>query len=431
MGTGYVTAGHEIARPGRRAPLAVLGLALAARLAYWLFATPDYVPVSDAAHYFEIAANLANGDGFAHTFPQLELHATAFRPPLYPGILAGLFVVTGSSIVAGRLLNLALGLVVVALVMTLGREVGGRPAGLAAGVAAAVYPPLVFNDLVLLTESLSLVLVLGAALLLLRERWVLAGVAVGLLVLSRTSAQVLVIVLAAWLFYRVGWRHAARFSLAALVVVAPWLVRNELQVDHLGLTTSNGFNLAAMYSVEAQDVGAFVDPVFHPGFEDLRLLQFDEAAWSEELAERGLDGLRENPRYIAEVIGRNAAAFFEVKPSFNRFAEIQDGRHLGVRGATSWLVPVVAIAGSVGLWRSRRHPGAQLAIIFAAYFVVVSLLTIAAPRLRSPADVMWCLGLGLLVAGQERISATSGSRAATKPSEAPSVSASPGPAAND
>jgi hypothetical protein len=247
--------------------------------------------------------------------------------------------------------------------------------------------------------------------------------AVGLLVLSRTSAQALIVVLAAWLFYRVGWRKAARFSVAALAVVVPWLVRNALQVDHLGLTTSNGFNLAAMYSVEAQDVGAFVDPVFHPGFEDIRLLQFDEAAWSEELAERGLAGLRANPQYLAEVIGRNAAAFFEVKPSFNRFAEIQDGRHLGVRGATSWLVPVVAIAGSVGLWRSRGHPGAQVAILIAAYFVVVSLVTIAAPRLRAPADVMWCLGLGLLVAGQNRVGATPEWRTAAGPRDASPVSA--------
>ena len=105
-------------------------------------------------------------------FPQLALHPTAFRPPLYPMLLAAVDRPTGSSLVAGRALSLVLGLGVVLLTMRFGRAVASRRAGLVAGLVVAVYPPLLANDTVLLTESVSLLLML-ALLLAMHRRQVL------------------------------------------------------------------------------------------------------------------------------------------------------------------------------------------------------------------------------------------------------------------
>src|SRR2546421_9538430 len=84
----------------------------------------------------------------------------------------------------------------------------GRRGGVAAGIAVAVYPPLLANDIVVLSEPLSLALLLGMILLLVHDRAAWAGLACGLLVLTRPSAQLLVVVVAAWLVWRMGWQSA-------------------------------------------------------------------------------------------------------------------------------------------------------------------------------------------------------------------------------
>src|SRR5690349_1288188 len=65
----------------------VVGVALVARVVYWLRYVPDYAPISDAGQYHDLATNIAEGRGFVLTFPQIFPHQTAFRPPLYPYLL--------------------------------------------------------------------------------------------------------------------------------------------------------------------------------------------------------------------------------------------------------------------------------------------------------------------------------------------------------
>ena len=382
----------------RRRVLGVVGpvaVAAVVRVAYWALVTPDYVPRSDDAQYAEIAHNLAEGHGFAMHFPQLMVHPTAFRPPLYPGLLGGVYAVFGSRVGAGRVLNLLLGLVVVALAQQLAQGVAGRWAGIVCGLAVALYPPLVANDVVLLSEPLGLVILLGLALALQHDRILLAGVLCGLLLLERPSAQVTVIVVALWVLWRVSWKAALRLTLVAALVVAPWVVRNWIQLGAPVLVTSNGFNLAAMYSPQARASDSFVDPVFDPRFDDLRLAQFDEIVWQRELQRLALQELRRHPSRVAAIVRGNLAAEFELKPSFNTSAEELDGRNLTFRSWTLPLFYVVSLVGLAGLLMRWRVPIVQLLLAIVAASVVSSLLFVAPPRLRAPFDVLCCVGVGL------------------------------------
>src|SRR5207247_399337 len=99
----------------------------------------------------------------------------------------------------------------------------------------------------------------AAVLLLVDGRTVWAGGALGLLMLDRASAQWFVVVVAVWVLWRMGWRHALRLVAVAVVVVAPWVVRNAVHVGGPVLVTTNGFNLNATYSNEARESGEFVD----------------------------------------------------------------------------------------------------------------------------------------------------------------------------
>ena len=377
----------------------IVAVALVARVLYWRFAIPDYVPISDAGHYYDIARNVAEGRGFSHTFPQLYPHPTAFRPPLYPLALGGLYWLFGVSIGLAQGVNLALSLCSVVLVMLLARQLGlPRVGQTAAGLAMALFPPLIYNDVVILTEPLSIVLLLATALLLAREHLAWGGAAAGLLVLSRTSGQLLLPVFVVWALWQFGWRRSLRFAAAAVVVIAPWSVRNQVQVGTWSLATSNGFNLAAMYGPPARAANGFVDPVFDPYYDDLREVQFHEARWDAELSELGIESLKDDPTAALDVAKKNAGAFFELEPSLNRGAETFDGRNMRVRDALDWLVPPFAVLGTIGLVLLRRRPVAVLLSVTALYFLFASILMIAAPRLRAPIDAIWCLGVGAVAA---------------------------------
>jgi 4-amino-4-deoxy-L-arabinose transferase-like glycosyltransferase len=204
-----------------RRTLAFLAVgAVVVRLAYLVAFARDYTPRSDADHYQAIASAFANGDGIAAPFPFTYLHPTAFRPPLYPALLGAVYWITGVHVGVGQLFNVALGATVVVLAAMLGAQIAGYRAGVAAGIAVGVYPPILANDVVLLSEPLSLALLLAMILLLVRNRPTWAGAACGLLVLTRPSAQLFVIVVAAWLIWRAGWRAAVRFGVVSIAVVA-------------------------------------------------------------------------------------------------------------------------------------------------------------------------------------------------------------------
>jgi len=228
-------------------------------------------------------------------------------------------------------------------------------------------------------------------------RLVVAGVAAGMFLLTRPSAQVVVIALAIVIIWRFGWRRAAQWALATLVVVTPWLVRNWAQIGAPVLVTSNGFNLAATYSPEARSTGDFVDPVFDPRFERFRLAQFDEARWDREPRSYALESLRRDPLQIFDVVRRNTVAYFEVRPSRNRGAEGLDGRNWVFRSATLPLFYVVTVAGAAGLWHYRTRLGPILLVVVAATSALSSLVLVSAPRLRAPLDLVAYIGAALFV----------------------------------
>jgi hypothetical protein len=381
-----------------RKSLAFLAVgAVVVRLAYLVAFARDYTPRSDADHYQAIASAFANGDGISAPFPFTYLHPTAFRPPLYPALLGTVYWITGVHVGVGQLLNVALGATVVVLAAMLGAQIAGYRAGVAAGIAVGVYPPILANDVVLLSEPLSLALLLAMILLLVRNRPAWAGAACGLLVLTRPSAQLFVGVVAAWLIWRAGWRAAARFAVVSVVVVAPWVVRNWVVVGTPMVVTSNGFNLVSVYSAEAQATG-FANAVFDDRFTRINQDNRSEVELDDAYRQHALDAVRDDWTIPPRVLGHNVVNYFEFRPDRNESAEQDDGRNLTFRNVTLPLFYAVTAAGLVGLWRARRRRGAELLLLQAVYFTAASLATIAVPRLRVPLDLAAAIGAGLLAA---------------------------------
>ncbi len=158
------------------------------------------------------------------------------------------------------------------------------------------------------------------ALLSGRPGW--AGIAAGLLVLTRPSAQLIVPLVALVLWRQVGLRRAAGFAAVAVIVVTPWVIRNESIFHRPVIVTSNGFNLAAIYSPVALKAGQFVDPVFDKRFASVRnfghsYVNLNEANLDSAFRREGLKGIREHPGQVPSVIWLNTRRLVDETWSLN------------------------------------------------------------------------------------------------------------------
>ncbi len=378
--------------------LLVVGLgALAVRALYVVVVLRDYVPVSDAEHYHTLAAAVGDGRGLVHEFPFGYPHPTAFRPPLYPLLLGGVYAVTGARLGAAQALNVVLGTGVVVLAALMAWRLAGWKAGVVTGSLAAVYPPLVFNDGPPLSEPLGLLLLLTIALLLLDRRVAWAGGASGLLVLTRASAQLFVLALGAWVLWRLGWRRALIYGVCVTVVVAPWVIRNWYRLGTPVLVTSNGFNLNAIYSPESKMSGGFVDGFFDPRFAAMRAGKRNEAELDAAFRRHAFAEIRRDPRHVLRIAPGQLMNMFEPRAGRNDVAEGRDGRNLTLQHLSVPLVGWMSLYGLAGLLAMRGR-GVGPLLLAAVVFTALAAVTVATPRMRAPFDIACCVGVGALVA---------------------------------
>lgn len=239
--------------------LGVFTLALGLRLGY-IAEIRDIgffqVPLSDAKVYVDRAKGIAAGDWLG---PAEYIHA-----PLYPYLLAPMYMAGVDSLLYPRLGQAVLGGLTCVLVMLatrrLFRPMGHAHAGaLAAGVLMAIYPPAIFLDG--LIQKASVILVLSAAVLWLmlaaaqeqrRWLWFACAVAMGLLILVRQNALAVTPLLVAWAWLgqhdaplRLRAHSIAAIALGLAVTLTPWALRHKVVIGDFVLTTPNmGQNFA-------------------------------------------------------------------------------------------------------------------------------------------------------------------------------------------
>ena len=230
------------ARPDALALVGLCGLALGLRLAF-AARTPVFA-TKDSFEYFEPAFGLLNGTGF-----ELALR----RPPVYSLFAAGAMALFGENLAALAFTQHLLGVATVGLAYVLGRIVFGRPAGLAAGLLVALNSVLIMYEHYVLSEPLFTLVLLTACLLLVvalrrdtPRAYVVAGLALGLAVLTRPVAQSLLLAVPlALLLQRGSLRAALKPTLlvlaAAALLIVPWMVRNKLAYGSFSTSGSGRF----------------------------------------------------------------------------------------------------------------------------------------------------------------------------------------------
>lgn len=233
-------------RPGRFgwALAGVVVVAFVVRLAFGLLVAPDLPPASDSEFYRDVAHRLADGQGFSTQgrflafVPAEEVVPTAKHPPAFPLVLAVADGLGLDSWGAQRAYLAGLAAVGVGLLGVAGRLLVDGRVGLVAAAIAAVHPLWFQHAGMVVSEAFYLPVLAGllaAAAVALRRpgpgSFALVGLAIGLAVLTRVEALLLVPLVAApvaWLVPAGRQRWAWCMPVVVLVVVVPWVVRNEV-----------------------------------------------------------------------------------------------------------------------------------------------------------------------------------------------------------
>ncbi len=245
----------------------VLAVALVLRLvnAFVLPWQGDERVISDMAAYDRAAVALLHQEPLGvHTAEKYLFHplgSDTYHPPGYYYFLAAIYAVAGHHYWVVRVVQAVLDTMTCLLVYRLGKDVAGETVGLLSGALVAVYPPFILYTGVLLTETLSMFLLVAAAALVLHFsesnvpwRWrsmLGAGILLGLAALTRSVLLVMVPVILVWALWMgprwPGYKSALGYGLAlvapVILVIAPITVRNyQLHERFILISTNGGVN---------------------------------------------------------------------------------------------------------------------------------------------------------------------------------------------
>jgi hypothetical protein len=393
----------------RRGDVVTAGIAFAARALALAWSAGKFGPAADGFYYHTIGARIAEGLGSTWQWPDGAVTYAAHYPVGYPALLAIPYRFVGPSPAAGAVVNVLLGTLAAVAVYRLALQ-ATRPAwALGAGLAVALHPALVMYTPALMTEGVTAALLAIAAWAASsgstsrsRVGLVACGLVMGIATLVRPQSLVLApcFGLLWWTPGASAWsraRGAAVVTGLALLVCAPWTIRNCLHMRKCALVSFNGgWNLLIGSSPNATGAWAPVD------VPDACRTVWDEAEKDACFGREARHAIAGDPgRFLALVPARLAATFdyagapgFYLHQSnpkaFDDDAKVRLGAVETIYERLAYLGALAAAALAAGPRRSARIVVAAASAIFFftvhAYLGVVGLLVALALRGRRLVD---------------------------------------------
>ena len=241
--------------------MAILVAGFALRVAYFTWAPKDYAAAD--SDYDDIAQNLAAGKGFSLDKPvpgrnsgepsrEVRTVPVASRTPAYPFFLAAVYKLFGRRLKLVYLIQTVIDMLSALLLyfLTL-RIAGSERVALVATLIYALYMPFMSQTAVLLNETLFGFLLLGFTLVSVRAlehpsfaNFLASGALLGAVTLCRPTTFLFPVVLLAAVLIRyrgvIGQLVVPSVAFVAgfVALVAPWVVRNYVVLDYVGLVGS-------------------------------------------------------------------------------------------------------------------------------------------------------------------------------------------------
>jgi hypothetical protein len=362
----------------------------------------------DRDAYLAIAENLVAGNGFCSVVGQ----PTAFRPPLYPLLLAACLSLGGTIAIA--VVQIGLGTATVGLTWRLARNAGlARKIAFVAGLLVAVDPLLLELTSQPMTETLFAFLTTALLCSLTRptglkiERPIVSGVLFGLAALCRPSIWAFgglwigfVAIRIARSFFRkelsaetVNWRGGITVAIVAVAVVSPWALRNWSVFGRPILMTTHGGYTLALGNNEFFDADVVSGRERVWSGDSLRkwkqdserrlaeagVRQGDELTRDAALSRQAVEWIRAKPSRFVAACWLRVKRFWAVRP------QRQDTGSENVSFAIGLWYTAVTLAGLGGLLRHRTSWGRWTAgILLALSLTALHTVYWSNMRMRSP-----------------------------------------------
>ena len=401
------------------------------RAAYAVIATAAVLPRLAVLLYERgdvLESFTEKSDDFARTFVESGTYGfipgepSAYTQPLYGFLLIPVYALDGRHWAVVGLVQIALAVAAALLVYEVGRRWLSPRIAVGAALVATLSPYLVWHDVhvnrEIVDQLLAVALVLATLVAAERPtllRAGLVGALSGLAILGNSRLILVPFLLVAYLGWRLGVSRrllvpAATLLAATALVLAPWVVRNEVAVGCAAITT-DARALWKANNVQTDQVlesGRWIDAVPRvPGDpltpEDAgviyrqsgRVIELDECEQMRMYQERVLDFWREHPGEKAELAARGAAALWDP-----RVTRTEENPGVGtwvdtVRGWPAGILYAILFAGALAGLRHTPRAFAVLAVALLAYQTVFAMLFVGATRYRAPWDFL----LVLLAAG--------------------------------
>lgn len=264
------------------------------------FGTGRFLWSSDAEAYFTLAKNLLSHGGF---FIRPEWGPSAYRTPLYPMFVAGLYWLIPQLWFVVLIQNI-LGAFSVVLVYILAKNIFGHKTALLSAILFLFESQRLHVTNQLMSEALFMVLFLPALYFYFLYRTggdkrciILSGLLLGISTLVRPVTQYLPLIMIAFIFFkRPFWKNAkaniggaALFAVVFLAAVAPWSIRNKIHFNNWKLSPLQGINLYytdAVHFLEYRSKAEGTEKEFYKELtekaeKDLGLT-LDRSRWTEE-----------------------------------------------------------------------------------------------------------------------------------------------------
>lgn len=320
-----------------------------------------------------------------------------YQAPLYPYFLGVVYALFGRDLLVVRLVQALLGAISCVALGYAGWRLISRPAGLIAGLMLALYAPAIFFDGLLQKSVLDVffvclsLAVVGRILSSDDDRrpwqWLVFGLAMGALSLTRENALILVAVVFVWALTSAP-RTLALFAAGLAIVLLPVAARNYAVGGGFYLTTSQlGSNLYIGNNPRADGSYMSLRPGRgSPEFERLDATELAEQARGRPLTPsevssywtgRTLEFMRAQPSAWLRLLARKAGLIWsstEIIDTESQESHAEYSLPLRMLGKV-WHFGVLLPFAMVGLWtlwpgRRRLWPLYALSAAYAASVVL-------------------------------------------------------------
>jgi 4-amino-4-deoxy-L-arabinose transferase-like glycosyltransferase len=345
-----------------------------------------------------LARSIATGQGFSSP-TDLPSGPSAWAPPLYPYILAGVFKLSGVYSAASAWVILAFNSIFAALTCLTLYRIAEHMYGLAVARATAwtwaVFPYVIYWPVRVVWETSLTAFLLSLALLLTlrmadeppRPRaWILFGLLWGVIALTNTAVVSMLPFCLLWLLSQRRPRQfvgATLCVLTAIVVVSPWLVRNY-KVFGKFISVRDNLPLEMYEANNDQSAGLWTRNE-HPGNDPEAMRRFQalgELEFMQEKQREVREFIREHPAKFAWFTVQRAMYFWIAPPQ----ATIIAGYDFMISRHTNFLLG--ALFAFAGLWLSirNRQRGSFLLACFLLLYPLPYYLVNPFPRYKHPIE---------------------------------------------